>query len=184
MFKTCRPINLRSAHVQWIVRRKPVIIVNQLRNDTWSLPIGLMWSVSAFHPPCFSIHGPTSSAITENVESTTDWIISACPTRAQSAAIADEIVRKLIILPQVISLCLNRLRPMLATITGEASVTGTEIFWKVLGWSRSSSRDIRFIITSTCRSVALGRTSMMMETLRVSSPSRLSFSLINWAHRQ
>lgn len=175
-------MNLRSAHVQWIVKRNPVIIMSQLRNETWSLPIGLIWSVKAFHPPCFSIHGPASSEITENVESTTDWIISDCPTRAQSAAIADEIVKKLIILPQVTSLCLKRLRPMLSTITGDASETGTEILWKVLGWSLASSRDIRLIITRTCRRVALGRTSLIV-TFWPWSPSRLSLSLMNWAHK-
>lgn len=177
-------MNLRIIHVQWTVKRNPTINVNQPRNDMCSLPIGRMWSLKAFHPPSFSIHGPASSDMTAKVESTTAWMRSGWPTRAQSDAIADEIVKKLMIFPQLTSLCLNKERPILSTITGAATGgTVREILQKVRGWRRSSSSDIRFIITTVWRNDALGRTSIKIEIFLVDSPSRLSFSLMNCAHR-
>lgn len=178
-------MNLRIIQVQWTVKRNPTINVSQPRNDMCSVPIGLMWSLKAFQPPSFSIQRPASSDMTAKVESTTAWIMSGWPTLAQSAAIAEEIVRKLMILPQLTSLCLNKERPILSTITGAATGgTVREILQKVRGWSRSSSRDIRFIIRTVWRIDGVGRTSIKMETFLVDSPSRFSFSLMNCAQRQ
>lgn len=184
MFKICLPINLRIIQVQWTVIRNPTINVSHPRNDMCSLPIGRMWSLKAFQPPSFSIQNPASSDMTAKVESTTDWMMSGCPTLAQSAAIAEEIVRKLIILPQLTSLCLNKDRPMLSTTEGAANGGAlSEILQKVRGWSLSSSRDIRFIITTVWRNDGFGRTSIKIEIFLVDSPSRFSFSLMNCAHR-
>jgi len=177
-------MNLRIIHTQWTVKRNPTIKVSQPRKDMCSLPIGRMCSLRALQPPSFSIQSPASSDMTAKVESTTDWMMSGWPTRAQSAAIADEIVRKLIILPQLTSLCLNKERPIWSTMTG-AATGGTlrEMLQNVRGWRRSSSTDIRLIITIVWRNDGLGRTSIKMETFLVDSPSRFSFSLINCAHR-
>lgn len=183
MFKICLPRNLKLVHVMWIVTRNPIISVRHPRNVMCSLPIGRMCSVKAFQPPSDSIHWPASSFITEKAESTTDCMTSDCPDLAQSTAIADEIVMKLMILPQVISLCLNNVRPMLSTITGAASGRGIETLQNVRGWSRSSSVDIRFMITMMWRSAALGRTSIWIENFLFNRPSRFSRSLMKRAQR-
>lgn len=183
MFKICLPMNFKIIHDQWTVKRKNTRKPIHPKNVMCSLPIGLMWSVRAFQPPSFSIQRPASSAIVEKVESTTDWIMSGCPTLAQSAAIADEIVKKLMILPQLMSLCLNKERPMVSTITGAASGSAREMLQNVRGKSLSSSRDIRLIMRIVWRSDEFGRTSMRIGTFLVDKPSRLSFSLINCAQR-
>lgn len=184
MFKIWRPMNLSVVQVKWIVRRNPTKSVSHPRNEMCSLPIGLIWSLKAFHPPSFSIHKPASSDMTANVESTTAWMMSGWPALTQSAAMAEEIVKKLMIFPQLTSLCLNKERPILSTITGAATGgTVSEMLQKVRGWSRSSSSDIRLIITIVWRSEELGRTSIRIETFLVVSPSRFSFSLMNCAQR-
>lgn len=176
-------MNLRTIQVQCTVKRKPTSRVIQPRNVMCSLPMGRMWSVKAFQPPSFSIHKPTSSLITEWVDCTIDWTTSGWPVRTQSAAKDEEIVRKLMILPQVTSLCLKRERPIVSTITGAASGTKSEVLMNVRGWSRSNSKDIRFKMTTMWRRDEFGRTSNKIGSLRVKSPSRLSFSLINCEQR-
>ena len=171
-------MSLRIVQVQWIVNMKPTSIVSHPMNETCSLPSGRMWSVRAFHPPSCSIHEPAVSDKTEKLESTTDCTISGWPTFTQSAAIADEMVRKLMILPHVTSFFINK-RPMFSTITGAASGTAKERLVKVRGCNRSNSTDPRLRIEITWRRFAFGRTSLKINTFLVRSPSRFNLSLIN-----
>lgn len=183
MFEICLLIALIIIESQWMVNKKPVSIVNQPRKVMCSLPMGRMCSTNELNPPSLSIQQPVSSVSTANVWSTIDWIISGCPALTQSAAIAAEIARKLMIFPHVTSLCLNKVLPTFSITTGAASGKPSATLQNVLGCNRSSSADIRLMIVKMCLVAALGITSMGIEIFRVRSPSRRNFSLINCAVR-
>lgn len=183
MFVIWLPITLKTIAARWTVRRNPV------RNDShsstlkWSTMLaGRMWSVSEVQPPSRSIQEPASSRITAHVESTTGWIISNWPCLTHSQDKAEEMVRKLIIFPQVMS-GLSSVRPMVSTKTGafSASVIVKVMLENVLGLIRSSSTAVRLRMAMTWRSDELGSTSINIEIFLVNKPSRRNFSLTTWA---
>lgn len=144
--------------------------------------LGRTCDSSDFHPPSLSIQEPASSKITEHAESTIKGITSSWPCLTQSHDKVEEIVKKLMILPQVTS-CLRSARPIPSTSTGafSASENVKVMLENVRGLILSSSNAVRFKIMKTLeRKAKFGRASIDIEIFFVSKPSRLILSFMTW----